>query len=148
MPHHFGMGKSTLPSIHNRRAQIEAEFGEPLSDVVAGFAELGSTRADAAGALEVSLNSFRTFCVAEQIHFPTANERRARGGYFDGEAEAIRRRRISRTRRTRAKQYSAHGRTMSLTDWAETAGINKSTLHKRITQQGLSMAQALAYSRT
>ncbi len=139
------MGK---PSIRNIQPALESEYGEPLRVIVEGFADQGSTRADAAGAMDCSMNSLRTFCSAESIHFPTANERRRRGGYVEDEAEATRRQSISTTRRRRGRQYAAQGRTMSLTDWAERAGIPKQTLHKRINKLGLSMAQALAYART
>ncbi|WP_372809042.1 hypothetical protein [Pontiella sp.] len=134
------------PSITQVRAALESEFGEPLPAIVAGFVDQGTTRKDCAGALEVSVNSLRTFCRRESIRFPTANDRRRRSGYGFEETEGERRANISRSLRRRGKQYTAMGRTMSLTEWADFSGIPRQTLQRRIGRMGLSMAQALEYS--
>lgn len=134
-----------LPSIQTARVNIETEFGEPLRAIVTGFIPLGTTRRETAATLGVSQNSLRSFCADEAIHFPNINERRRRGSHFATAAETARRQSISRTRRNRGKQYPHAGRSMSLTDWADWAGLPESTLRTRI-KRGLSMTQALAAS--
>lgn len=135
------MGKNK-PSIESERAALEAEYNEPLPALVAGFIPMGSTRRATAETLGVSFASFRRFCSQENIHFPSANERRRAGGYFAQESEADRRAKISRYRRRVGRQISFDGLTMSLSGWSDRTGIPATTIRSRI-DAGKDLATAL-----
>ena len=130
------------PSIDSIREELEAEYLEPLPEIIAGYIAQGTTRRDTAGALECSFLSFRKFCQRENIHFPSVNERRRRGGHFVEESEKQRRAGISWTKRSNTRQISFEGETMCLSDWADTAGIPRNTLQSRIAR-GVSFGEAL-----
>lgn len=130
-------------SIEVKRTALESEYQEPLRDIVTGFIPLGTTRRETAESLGVGLHSLTKFCAAEDIRFPGVNERRRTRRHFSTEDEHARRRAISTTmRRNSKRKYTRNGRTQSLSDWADQAGIPESTLRSRI-KRGMNMDKAL-----
>lgn len=104
----------TIDTIMQRKAEIEAEFDEPLRDVVSGFAEMGYSRRLVAETLEVSFESLKHFNRREGIRFPRSPS-------------------VHREIKGRPGRRVRHaGREQSLTAWALELGVSPSTIHKRL----------------
>ena len=101
-----------------RKAEIEREFDEPLRDVVVGFAEMGWSRSLVADALDVSVESLKSWCRRSDVKFPRSpmEHREIKG------------------RPPRLVEHN--GRTQSLTAWAWDLGVAPCTIHKRLRRCG------------
>lgn len=101
-----------------RKASIESEFDEPLREVVAGFAKMGHSRPLTAETLEVSVESLKSYCRRQRIHFRRSpmehREIRGRPG----------------------RMITHEGRTQSLSAWAYEFGVAPCTVHKRLRTRG------------
>ena len=73
-----------MASLRQRKTQIEAEFEEPLRDIISGFVQMGHSMPYIASTLEVSSSSVKHYCAAQSIrcrhtyplvHFPHTGRR-------------------------------------------------------------------------
>lgn len=98
--------------------RIEDEFGEPLVDVIAGYAEMKYSRRMVADVLEVSFESLKHFNRRHKIRF-------ARSPIEHREIKG-----------RPPRMVRSAGRTMSLTGWARELGVAPCTIHKRLRTRG------------
>jgi len=113
------------PRIQEKASDIEAEFDQPLVDVIAGFIGDGESLASTARILEVSQGSLKAWAIKRGLIAPARTRHTI--GYSSDHG-----------RRTWAGKPHCHrmlrhdGEWLSLTEWAERAGIDRQTIHARL----------------
>jgi len=98
--------------------RIEAEFDEPLCDVITGYAAMGYSKALIADTLEVSEPSLRMYSYRRGIRFRHSplEHREIKG--------------------RPARRIRHGGMERSLTEWARELGVAPCTVHKRLRTRG------------
>lgn len=119
-------------------ARIEAEYEEPVQDVLRGFADLGYSLHFTAGVLEVSVDTMQRLARRFGVEFtpqarPPMSEEQKR------KLSDIKR----RSRRRDNRLITVDGETKHLSAWARELGVHPSTIVKRIEQYGYSEREAV-----
>lgn len=119
-------------------ARIEAEYSEPVQDVLRGFADLGYSLRFTAGVLEVSIDTMQRLAKRFGVEFrkyaqPPMSEDQKR------KLSAIKLRSPRRDNRL----ITVDGETKHLSAWARDCGVHPSTIIKRIEDYGYTEAEAV-----
>lgn len=126
-----------MRNLESAREELEAEFEEPMRDILQGFFLQGESAHSTAKILEVDPGSLRTWATKNGIihHAPESTRHR-----MPNTPEASKK--ISRAMRERAPQVELNGKKGSFADWAQELGIKRNTLCQRI-RRGMSAEDAL-----
>jgi hypothetical protein len=125
------------PSIHAAARAIEAEFAEPLRDVLAGFFIQRHTIASVAQVLEVSPSSLAAYCRAQHLQPYSETLARRRGPYTHPNVTSLAMRRAAR------RKIQWQGRSLSAAGWEAVTGIPRDRIRKRIDVLGWPAERAL-----
>lgn len=110
-------------------ATAEAEFGEPMLDILRGLAAQGASRAEAARAVGYATEQALRALIKRRgwsVDWPNVadvNRRNTLAAHADGLIHTpAARAAIGAATKARTKHYSHDGRSMALTDWLREAG--------------------------
>jgi DNA invertase Pin-like site-specific DNA recombinase len=117
--------------------RIEAEYQEPIRDVLQGFADMGYSYCTVARILGIAPDTLKRINASCGVEFP----RLRMPPMSQAQREQLSRIKLQ-GKRCDARRITYQGRTQHLSAWARETGINLSTLWNRLTRYGWSVEKA------